>query len=159
MSARIIKQKKFWFCLLSMPLIGFLISLTSITTPKTYYAIIKLPDIAPPDWLFTPVWTILYLMIGAALYLLLNMKKGKVRRLLLTIFTCQLFFNFIWSWIFFGQHNIALALMDIILLWLTLLLLLILSARHYKAIFYLLIPYFLWVSFASWLNYQIYLLN
>ena len=154
-----LKQKNFWFCVLAMPFIGFLVSLTSITNPKVFYTTIKLPDIAPPDWLFAPVWTILYMMIGAALYLLLNMQKGKARHLLLIIFSCQLFFNFIWSWIFFGQHNITLALMDIILLWLTLLLLLIVLFRHYKAVFYLLIPYFLWVSFASWLNYQIYLLN
>ena len=154
-----LKQKSFWFCILSIPLVGFLVSLTSITAPKAFYTIIKLPDIAPPDWLFAPVWTILYIMIGAALFLLLNMPKGKTRQLLLTIFSCQLFFNFIWSWIFFGQHNIVLALLDIILLWLTLLLLLFISFYHYKTVFYLLIPYFLWVSFASWLNYQIYLLN
>lgn len=120
-----------------------------------WYQTLTKPDFNPPAWIFAPVWTILYIMMGFALGQIIKLKNNtNLRRLFVVQFTC----NMIWSYLFFRIHRIDLALYDITLLWLALCTLLIASYRH-RTIFLLLVPYFAWTTFAYILNFKIYLMN
>jgi translocator protein len=120
-----------------------------------YVNIIK-PEFNPPSWVFGPVWTILYLMMGFGFGMLLRSKHKNF--IVIILFIVQMLFNLIWTPLFFYYQQIDLALLDIIILWCLLFLFLIIS-RQNKQIFLIFIPYFLWVSFAAILNYNIYILN
>lgn len=126
----------------------------------TWYLELNKPFFNPPNWVFGPVWSILYLMIGISLYLIwdegINKKNVKIA---LSVFLIQWFFNAVWSVIFFGYHQIGLALMEIVLLWIFILLTIVNFYKVRKIAAYLLIPYLLWVSFATVLNLSLYLLN
>lgn len=119
-----------------------------------YQALVK-PPVTPPAWLFGPVWTILYILMGIALGQIIKIKDDMDIRIL---FTIQFFCNIIWSYLFFGLHQIDLALYDLMILWAMLIALLIKTFR-YKIIFLLLLPYFIWTTFAYILNLQIVILN
>lgn len=122
-----------------------------------WYQALNQPSFNPPSWVFAPVWTTLYITIGIAGGLL--WQKRRKHPLLLFCFTLQLAFNFLWSFIFFVGQNISWALFDILALWISLLCLIIFSARKQKNIMWLLLPYFIWTSFAAILNYSIWQLN
>jgi len=119
-----------------------------------WFANLKKPELNPPGFIFGPVWTVLYTLIGIA--------GGRLWRsgnkLLLTIFTAQLIFNFTFTTLFFRWQRLDLALVDIALLWLSILLFMIASFKD-KLLFFLFTPYFAWVSFAFHLNLEFYLLN
>lgn len=142
---------------------GFIGSL--FTTPKidTWYALINKPTFTPPNWLFGPVWTALYILMGVALFLVIsrekNLRQSRAKKLGLIFFTVQLLLNTAWSIVFFGQQNIFLALICILLLWLTILITGLCFFRFYRPAAYCLVPYFIWVSFAVSLNYSLYILN
>jgi len=132
---------------------------TAPSIPTWYVTLIK-PEFAPPNWVFAPVWTILFLLMGMAAFLVWN--KGWERknvRIALGIFGSQLILNTLWSIIFFGQQNPGLALLEIVLLWLAILATIIAFYKISRPAAYLLVPYILWVSFASYLNYSIWVLN
>uniref|UniRef100_A0A7C3MLH0 Tryptophan-rich sensory protein n=1 Tax=Dictyoglomus thermophilum TaxID=14 RepID=A0A7C3MLH0_DICTH len=115
------------------------------------------PSFAPPPWLFGPIWTILYFLMGVSLYRVL--KVGQNVRLALIFFSIQLFLNFIWSPIFFVYEKRLLALFVILLL---LVFAIITTIEFYKIDRWaglLFIPYLLWLSFATILNYSLYYLN
>jgi len=142
---------------------GFLGS--AFTTPSiaTWYAFLEKPSFSPPNWLFAPVWTILFIMMGIALSIIWKkgFKKsnaGKNKEAII-IFFIQLALNITWSFCFFYWHAPFWAFIDIIILWFFILLTLIKFWKINKAAGGLLIPYLLWVSFASFLNYAIYRLN
>jgi steroid 5-alpha reductase family enzyme/tryptophan-rich sensory protein len=126
------------------------------TGPGTWYASIVKPSFNPPSWVFGPVWTTLYLMMGVSLYLAMKKKVGKTA---LVVFATQLVLNALWSILFFGFESPRLALLCIALLWCSILACIILFYKKSRTAAYLLIPYLLWVSFASVLNAAIYLLN
>lgn len=115
------------------------------------------PPLAPPAWVFPVVWTILFILMGIASYLVVV--SGKPNRAALTVYGLQLFFNFLWSIIFFNFEQYLLAFIWLVALWLLILATTILFYRISKPAGYLMIPYLLWVSFAGYLNYAIYLLN
>jgi translocator protein len=142
---------------LSAGLIGSVFTSTSLAT---WYGIIEKPVLNPPSWIFGPVWTILYIMMGISVYLVwrLGLEKKGVR-FALKIFGLQLLHNVLWSLLFFGMQNPALALVDIVLLWFTILWSIQLFYRLSRPASYLLIPYISWVSFAIYLNYSIWILN
>ncbi len=117
------------------------------------------PAIAPPDWIFAPVWTILYILMAASLIILIKTNSNKSKLIPITLFTIQLALNAIWSPIFFGNMNITGGLVIVILLLLTLILTIISFFRISKIAAYLLIPYLIWTSFATILNYEYYRLN
>ena len=119
-----------------------------------YQSLIK-PTITPPTWIFGPIWTIIYILMGIALGKIIKIKNDLD---LIKLFALQFFCNSIWSYLFFGIHKIDFALYDIMLLWATLIALLIKTYR-YKIIFLLLLPYFIWTTFAYILNLQIFVLN
>lgn len=121
------------------------------------FATINKPFLSPPGWLFPIVWTILYILMGFALYLVLMSKKPNC--FAISVFGLQLAFNFFWSIIFFNLSLYLFAFIWLILLWLLIIINVILFYRIVKYAGYLMIPYLLWVSFAGYLNYAIYLLN
>src|SRR3989338_11514132 len=132
------------------------------TTPSIagWYAGIVKPAINPPAWIFGPVWTTLFVLMGIAAFLV--WKKGLDRRdvkIALGIFLGQLVLNTLWSIIFFGLHSPAGALVEIVFLWLAILATIIAFAKISELAAWLLLPYILWVSFAGYLNYSIWQLN
>jgi len=132
---------------------------TSGSIPGWYAGLAK-PLFNPPGWVFAPVWTVLYALMGIAAYLVYEKRQGRkdVGRAL-TIFASQLGLNVAWSIVFFGAHQILGAVIVIVLLWALILATIWLFSRISRAAAYLLIPYILWVSFASVLNISLYTLN
>ncbi len=132
------------------------------TTPEipTWYASLQKPDINPPSWVFAPVWTVLYIMMGISLYLILqsNLKSQDVQFGLI-LFIFQLLVNIGWSFFFFGLHSTFFGFLAIVLLWAVLLCTIIQVWRFSIPAAVLLLPYFIWVSFAGYLNYAILVLN
>lgn len=138
---------------------GILGSFFTVDSISSWYAALNKPSFSPPNWVFGPVWTTLYVMMGVSLYLVISDKRKVIRKKAIQIFGVQLFLNVIWSIIFFGMQNPALALVDIIVLWVAIVLTIKAFYPVSKTAAYLLVPYFLWVSFASILNYAIWILN
>ncbi len=143
-----------------IPLVaGFLGSFFTGPAVKTWYLVINKPTWNPPSWLFAPVWTTLFIMMGIALYLVWNSKMTNKVRCALKIFAVQLVFNILWSVFFFGMGNFWLAFAEIVVLWLLIALTIVDFAKVNKTAAWLLVPYILWVSFASYLNFTIAGLN
>lgn len=138
-------------------LVGFLGSYFTISSIPTWYATLNKPFFSPPNFLFAPVWTALYILMGISLYLVLISKKNK--DLAVKVFLIQLFLNFLWSFIFFGLQNPLIAFLEIVALWVSILFTIKFFYPISKTSAYLLIPYILWVSFALILNLAIVLLN
>ncbi len=132
---------------------------TTPSVPGWYAGLVK-PSFNPPNWVFAPVWTALYALMGLSAYLIYEKGRGKdeVRRAL-AVFAAQLLLNVLWSVVFFGAHAILGAVVVIILLGAMILASIWLFSRISKAVAYLLIPYVLWVSFATVLNISLYILN
>ena len=127
---------------------------------KTWYAVANKPSFNPPNWIFAPVWTTLYIMMGIALYLVWK-KEGPEpqRKTALWWFAIQMFLNFWWSFIFFYAQQPGWALVEIVALWLAILGTIISFGKISTTAAWLLVPYLLWVSFASVLNFYIWKLN
>ncbi|TCD08554.1 tryptophan-rich sensory protein [Pedobacter frigidisoli] len=127
---------------------------------KTWYPTLNKPSFNPPDWLFAPVWTSLYVLIGIAAYLVW-VKRDKIEHFPRTvaIYCIQLILNLGWSFIFFYLHEVGFALAEIILLLIIIVVNALMFYKIDKWAGYLLIPYILWVSFASFLTYSIFILN
>lgn len=124
-----------------------------------WYHSLNLPVGTPPDWIFAPVWIILYLMIFASFLVFISTKSLSKKVVALSFFVMQLLLNFFWSSIFFGLKDILSALWVISLMWIFLAITLYEFYKISKPAFYLLIPYFLWVTYALYLNSSIYLIN
>ena len=132
------------------------------TTPAipTWYASLKKPGFNPPNWLFGPVWITLFLLMGISLFIV--WRRGldtPLVRSALTIFGIQLLFNVLWSVAFFGLKSPLGGLFVIAILWVTILLTIIQFSKVSELAAALLIPYIVWVSFASILNLSLFLLN
>lgn len=124
--------------------------------PGEWYASLKRPSIAPPNWIFGVVWTILYVMIAVAGWLLWERARGSWA---MRFWFVQLALNIAWSWLFFGLHRPDLALAEIVVLWLTIGATVLLAWLLVRGAAWLLIPYWLWVSFATALNFEFWRLN
>lgn len=138
-------------------IIGSVFTTTSITG---WYAGLTKPALNPPAWVFGPVWTTLFALMGISAFLI--WKKGLERKdvkIALGIFIGQLILNTLWSIIFFGLHYPGGAFIEIIFLWLAILATVIAFAKISKSAAWLLVPYILWVSFAGYLNFMIWTLN
>jgi len=127
---------------------------------QTWYPTLTKPVFNPPNWIFAPVWTSLYILIGISAYLVWQKRKQTEHFTRITaIYLIQLIFNLMWSFIFFYAHEIGIALIEIIML----LIIVIINARIFykidKTAGLLFIPYILWVSFATLLTYSIFSLN
>ncbi len=139
--------------------IGILGSIFTVSAIPTWYAGLNKPFFSPPNFVFGPVWTTLYFLMALALFLVLEQKLKKDRQKIIFLFSLQLFLNFIWSFIFFGAQNPALAFVNIIALWASIAILIYKFWQHSKVASLLLTPYLAWVSFASVLNLFIIILN
>lgn len=134
-----------------------------------WYAGLTKPALAPPNWVFGPAWTTLFLLMGVALYLVWTNKTAdkKHQKQALIVFGVQLVLNTLWSIIFFGSitltinglNNIGLAFLEIIILCLAVLATIVYFHKVSRIAAWLLVPYILWVSFAVYLNYMIWILN
>ena len=134
------------------------------TTPSisTWYATLARPALNPPAWVFGPVWTTLFALMGISLFLIWKSDPSvapKERRRGVILFFIQLVLNTLWSIIFFGLHSPGAAFVEIIFLWLAILATIIAFAKISKPSAWLLVPYILWVSFAGYLNFSIWMLN
>jgi tryptophan-rich sensory protein len=137
---------------------GFIGSYFTINAIPTWYAHLNKPSFSPPNWLFGPVWLTLYLMMGIAVYLnwIKNTKQAKFN---VRLFFIHLFFNLIWTPVFFGLKDTLFALYIIIMIWIFIVVMIINFRKVNKVSSILLIPYLFWVSFATLLNYFIWKLN
>ncbi|MHC5058222.1 MAG: TspO/MBR family protein [Planctomycetota bacterium] len=124
-----------------------------------WYRGLKKPFGTPPNWVFGPVWTILYAMIAASIYLYVKKRTPEAGYGPLAILALHIVTNLIWTSLFFGLRSMALALVDILVLDVTLVVLIVLFWRTSRAASILLWPYMLWVSFATYLNAAFLLLN
>ena len=155
-----IKIKAFVSIILICMMAGVIGSLFTMPAIPAWYASLHKPDFNPPNWAFGPVWTLLYIMMGASAALVWEKGwKNKNVRLGIKIFVAQLVLNTLWSIAFFGMHSILGALIIIIALWFLILATIAVFYRVSKTAAYLLIPYILWVSFAALLNYYVWILN
>jgi benzodiazapine receptor len=125
----------------------------------TWYANISKPSFTPPNQVFGPVWTILYALMGIAAWLIWRMPDSPDRSRALILFWVQLLLNFAWSWIFFHQHLIFAAALEIVVLWIAILFMTIAYWRVYPPAGWMMLPYLCWVSFASILNWGIWHAN
>ena len=141
-------------------LAGVIGSFFTASAIPSWYSTLQKPALNPPSWAFGPVWTTLYAMMGVAAWLVWT--AGAKRRKMhsaLTIFGVQLFLNAIWSVIFFGLKNPGWAFVDIVLLWVAIVGTIYTFAQISRPAAWLLAPYLLWVSFAGYLNYSLWILN
>jgi translocator protein len=139
---------------------GIIGSIFTVQNIPTWYTNLIKPVFSPPNWIFAPVWTTLYILMGIALYLIWEkgFKKEKNKQAII-IFMIQLGLNTIWSLVFFSAHLLLTSYIVIVLLWLTIILTINKFLKISKIAGLLLTPYILWVTFASFLNLAIYLLN
>ena len=146
---------------ISAPLVAGAIGsiFTAPAIPGWYASLIK-PSFSPPNWIFGPVWTLLYFLMGVSFYLVLkDWKGGKEQKRAARYFILQLILNILWSVIFFGLKSPLTAFLEIIILWFLILLTIVSFYKLNKISGILLIPYIIWVSFASVLNLAVYYLN
>jgi len=155
------KYLRIIYCVTICLVIGFLSGKVTQSSIATWYPTLEKPFFNPPNWLFAPVWTLLYIFMGIAAGLVwneLNSKEKEVKNAL-KFFIIQLGLNALWSYLFFGLNNVFLAAVEVILL----LLMIYETYLKFKPInknsSYLLIPYMAWVSFASVLTWSIWWLN
>ena len=164
-------------------LAGFIGSVFTMPEINTWYKSLNKPSFNPPDWIFGPVWTILFVLMGISLYLIWTKKwqpKNKIGKKktkawnslsqkflsgswqkanIILIFITQLILNILWSVIFFGMHSPGIAFFELLMLWFAIIFMIINFYRVSKTASLLLFPYILWVSFAARLNLFIWIIN
>lgn len=135
-------------------------SIFTVASIPTWYAKLKKPSFNPPNWIFGPVWTILYALLGISAFLVWEKGWNNSNvQLALAIFAVQFILNFAWSAIFFRLHKTLIALVEIMVLWIFILLTILAFYPISQVAGLVLIPYLLWVSFATLLNFYIWKLN
>lgn len=146
-----------WWTLI--PFLGFCVAAIAVGqtfSPGEWYDSLRRPAIAPPNWIFGVVWTPLYVMIAIAGWLLWERARWSWA---MRLWFVQLALNAAWSWLFFGLHRPDVAFVEIVILWIVIGATVVLSWEKVRAAAWLLIPYWLWVGFASALNFEFWRLN
>lgn len=139
---------------------GLIGSFFTVSSIPTWYATLKKPSFTPPNWVFGPVWTTLFLMMGIAVFLVWRRGVDNPQvKIALSIFGVHLIFNTLWSIMFFGLRSPLLGLIEIVILWIAILLTITYFMKISTVAGLLLIPYIAWVSFAAALNFAIWRLN
>ena len=156
------KLFKIFIFIIACEIVGAIGSIFTIPNIPLWYASLTKPFFSPPNWVFGPVWTLLFLLMGIALYIIWVIKEKKLlekRFYAISWFKIQFAFNVLWSYLFFGLRNPFLGFIGIIFLWLSIVITIIYFYKINKTAAYLMVPYLLWVSFASLLNFSIMILN
>lgn len=149
--------KKFLISILIPLSVGGLSALITKNNMDLYSQINK-PPLSPPSWFFPVAWTVLYILMGISLYLVWNGEKPNDKNLF-SVFGIQLFLNFIWPIIFFNFRAYLIAFVVLIFLWAASFLMIVLFYQNKKISAFLQIPYILWLTFAAYLNFSVYVLN
>jgi translocator protein len=146
---------------IALPLaVGGLGSVLTVASVKTWYLTINKPAFNPPNYLFGPVWTTLFILMGIASYLVWQKRKTISNYpTVVGVYILQLLLNLTWSFLFFYSQQIGLALAEIVILLAVIITNAILFGKVNKVAGWLFLPYILWVSFATFLNYSIYIIN
>ena len=128
---------------------------------RDWYPALKKPSFNPPGWIFGPVWTTLYAMMGIAFYLVSQQEEDDrgLRRTAQVLFGVQLILNLTWSYVFFGRRAPGWALVEIVCLWISIVATTITFSKVSGKAALLMVPYLFWTSFATFLNYSIWRLN
>jgi benzodiazapine receptor len=146
--------------ILGCELAGIIGSVFTVRSVQTWYTTLQKPSFNPPSWLFGPVWTVLYLLMGIAAYLVWTRGwSASGVKTALAVFVVQLILNSIWSILFFGMRLPRWAFVEILFLWAAIAVTIFMFSKLSQAAALLLVPYILWVSFASVLNYFLWRLN
>ena len=138
----------------SASLIG---GLATVTFKEPWYSLLNKPIFNPPDWVFGPVWTILYLLMTISIWMYWHSKNKEMNTIY--IYFIHIVFNTTWSVVFFGLHQILLALIVLLILIILIIILILKFKRVNKVSSYLMIPYLLWSCYALFLNFNLYILN
>lgn len=146
-------------CVAGVLAVGILSGLANVGNIEGWYAGLAKPSFNPRNGIFGPVWTALYILLGAGLYLVMAAPKTAVRKTALIVFAVQMVLNFFWSYLFFYFRLPGVAFVEILILWVCIVALIVTFFRVSAAAAFLQIPYLLWVSFASVLNGSIWYLN
>lgn len=155
----VIHLRKLVVCIALPLIVGWISSLITQGSMEVFETINK-PYLSPPGWVFPVVWTILYILMGIASYIVLTSGQSQYKiKMALAVYLIQLAFNFVWPIIFFNAQKYLLAFVWLIILWVLILITTVLFGNISKTAGKLMIPYLLWVTFAGYLNYSIYMLN
>ncbi len=146
-------------CILIPLAVGGFSGIATRTAIRGWYNQLQKPSFNPPNWLFGPVWTMLYILMGVSLYIIIRREPSAERERALLFFTAQLVLNFFWSIIFFYYKRLGFALIEIAVLWFFIIGMIISFIAVNPLAGYLQIPYLCWVSFASILNASVWQLN
>ena len=152
------KRKTIIITSLMCLIFGMLSGAFTSVNDYVWYAGLNKPWFTPPNWLFAPVWTIMYIIMGIIVGKLWQRRNKFYNTLAIKLFIIHFIFNLIWSPIFFSLHRIDIAFYDICVVWFSLMMLFVVAWKN-KLIIILLLPYIAWISFATILNYSIYILN
>lgn len=139
--------------------VGSITGMITAEDTQNWYSTLNKPSFNPPNSIFAPIWTTLYILMGISLFMIWKSPDSWERRRSMLVFFVQLFFNFWWSILFFSFHLVFFAIIDITILWLLILYMMASFKQVRPAAAYLNIPYLLWVSFAAILNISIWSLN
>jgi len=151
---------KLFISILIPLLVGGIATFFTTSGVNGWYAMANKPSFNPPNWLFAPVWTALYIMMGIALFLIWKSEGDKaIKQTAFILFAVQLLLNFLWSFIFFYAKQPGWAFVDIIAMWIAILLTIIWFTKISITASWLLVPYIFWVTFASLLNFYIWRYN
>ncbi|MFC5277172.1 TspO/MBR family protein [Halorubrum rubrum] len=147
--------------ILTVEIIGASGAIFTVQGLSEWYGTLQRPALAPPNWVFGPVWTFLFALIGVALWLVWRQANSAPTavRLAFSVFALHFVFNLGWSAVFFGMQEIGLGLAVILVLWALIVATMWVFNRVDRRAALLLVPYLLWVSFAAYLNYQFWVLN
>ena len=147
---------KLFISILIPLLVGGIATFFTTSGVNGWYAMANKPSFNPPNWLFAPVWTALYIMMGIALFLVWKSEGHKaIKQTAFILFAVQLLLNFLWSFIFFYAKQPGWAFVDIMAMWIAILLTIIWFTKISITASWLLVPYIFWVTFASLLNFYI----
>lgn len=150
---------KLILCIIIPLSIGALSGIATSSGVNDWFLTINKPSFNPPNYLFAPVWTGLYILMGISLYLVLKTPPSGSKKPAVAIFIVQLFLNFCWSFLFFKYQLIGVAFIEIILIWISIICMIYEFYKINRWAAWLQLPYLLWVSFASILNGAIWWLN
>jgi benzodiazapine receptor len=153
------KSLRSFLVLLGFIVLSFSATLPAVFSSPSFYGQIARPSWSPPPWIFGPVWTALYTMMGIAAWLVWRQGGFAAQKRPLTLFLVQLTLNALWTPIFFGARQIGLAAVEIVILWIAILMTMVAFFRVNRVAGSLFVPYLAWVSFAAVLNITLWWLN